>query len=510
MELLKPAEVRDVWNAVQSAFLRAEAETWPYVDLEGAVRAGKTTPLVAKVATYCLDWPGIQCALCRWTQDALDAQLKPRWRQWCRAHGIALQWHADEEFDEVVSTGAQVYLRALKSAEETSRYGKLAGLTLAILGIDQPEEVPEDVYRAYVPARLSQPGYPHQVLLTPNPPGLTHWIAAEFPERNTKPGYLYLRTSVYENRHNLGDEYIERLEQAYPEGHALRRRFIEGKRGLSIVGKPVYAGCFQSRIHAAKLRLNPSVPLLEGWDFGHSHPAVVWAQVLPWGELRVLGGILGTDQFIEDFAPMALAQRALWFGGDPDPVTGERTLPLEVWSTGDPAGDQNNSQGTKVSAADVLREYGVNLYTIGGANHPDARDRCIQHLAGYMKRLTRQGPAFAVDPDRWLMDGPEGVIESTHFVDALEAGYVWDERSIAHAVSPNTRRARKDGFYDHAMNAVEYIVLAYGPAQPTKVDHEKAAARARQQMTKDYDEADRRASAVTARRGGRWGGSVRR
>jgi hypothetical protein len=232
----------------------------------------------------------------------------------------------------------------------------------------------------------------------------------------------------------------------------------------------------------------------------------VWAQVLPWGELRVLGGILGTDQFIEDFAPMAVAQRVIWFGGEPDPL-GERELPCEVWSTGDPAGDQNNSQGTRVSAADVLREYGVNLYTIAGANHPDARDRCIQHLAGYMQRLTKQGPAFTVDPERWRMSAPEGVIESTHFIDALEAGYTWDQRSIAHAVSPNTRRARKDGFYDHAMNCIEYVVLAYGPAQPTKVNVEKAQARLRQQMTKDYDEADVR---VQAAAGSRFGGVRRR
>jgi hypothetical protein len=496
-------QVKDYWNPVQSAFLLARADAWPYIDFEGAVRAGKTTPLVAKVAAYCVDYPGICCALCRWTQDALDAQLKPRWREWCHTHGIALQWHADEEYDEVVGTGSRVYLRALKGAEETSRYGKLAGLTLAVLGIDQPEEVPEDVYRAYVPARLSQPGYPHQVLLTPNPPSLTHWIASDFPERNTREGYLYLRTSVYDNRHNLGDSYIDTLEQAHPEGSALRRRFIEGKRGLPIIGKPVYAGVFHARLHVQRLALNPSVPLLEGWDFGHSHPAVVWAQVLPWGELRVLGGLLGSDQFIEDFAPMAVALRHLWFGGEPN-AAGERTLPMEVWSTGDPAGDQNNSQGTRVSAADVLREYGVMLYTIGGANHPDARDRCIQHLAGYMQRLTRQGPAFTVDPDRWRLSGPEGVVESTHFIDALEAGYVWDERSIAHAVSPNTRRARKDGFYDHAMNAIEYVVLAYGPAQPTKVDHEKEQARARHLATKDHDEADVR---QMVRRGIRFGGT---
>ena len=124
-----------------------------------------------------------------------------------------------------------------------------------------------------------------------------------------------------------------------------------------------------------------------------------------------------------------------------------------------------------------------------------------------MQRLTRQGPAFTVDPDRWRLSGAEGVMESTHFIDALEAGYVWDERSIAHAVSPNTRRARKDGFYDHAMNAIEYIVLAYGPAQPTKVNVEKEQARARHLATKDHDEADVR---QMVRRGIRFGGTPSR
>jgi hypothetical protein len=159
-----------------------------------------------------------------------------------------------------------------------------------------------------------------------------------------------------------------------------------------------------------------------------------------------------------------------------------------------------------VSAADVLREYGVMLYTIAGANHPDARDRCIQHLAGYMKRLTKQGAAFTVDPARWLMVAPEGIIESTHFIDALEAGYIWDSRKIAHSVSPNTRRALKDGFYDHAMNCIEYVVLAYGPAQPTKVDLAKQQARAQREMTKDRDPADL-ARVGGHRVGGRWGGS---
>lgn len=499
------------WNPVQSRFLLADAATYPYVDLEGAVRAGKTTPLVAKVLNYCIDFPGIHCALTRWTQDGLDAQLKPRWRDWCRQNGVALKWHPDEEYDEILSTGSRVYLRALKSNEETSRYGKLAGLTLAVLGIDQPEEVPEDVYRAYVPARLSQPGYPHQVLLTPNPPGESHWLATDFPVQNNREGHLYLRTSVYDNRHNLGDGYIRSLELAYPVGHALRRRFIDGKRGLQIVGKPVYGETFNSNLHVGPTRLNPNVALLESWDFGHKHPHVTWSQLMPWGQLVILGGVMGMDAFIEDFCPAVLGIRAQWFGGVWNPeAPDDAEWPYEIKSTGDPAGDQNNSQGTSISAADVLREHGVQLWTIPGANHIDARDRAIQHIAGYQRRLTKLGPAFLVDPDRWLLMKPnEAPIPSTHFVDALEAGYVWDERVYTTTLSPNTRRPKKDGYYDHGMNTLEYLVLAYGPAQPTRVDHAKAERRAIERSQRDTDPMDRRIVS-RSRAGGSARGRIRR
>jgi hypothetical protein len=53
-------------------------------------------------------------------------------------------------------------------------------------------------------------------------------------------------------------------------------------------------------------------------------------------------------------------------------------------------------------------------------------------------------------------------------VDGFEAGYVWDTKSTTSTASPNTRRPLKDGYYDHAQNCVEHIVLTFGPTAPTK------------------------------------------
>ena len=68
------------WNAPQSRFLTTCATVGgpaEYIDLEGAVRAGKSTPCAAKLARYAVRYPGIHMAAARWTQDSLDAQIKP-------------------------------------------------------------------------------------------------------------------------------------------------------------------------------------------------------------------------------------------------------------------------------------------------------------------------------------------------------------------------------------------------------------------------------------------------
>lgn len=92
--------LRLIWNPKQSRFLKSLVA---YLLLEGGVRAGKSFVLCFKVLYYCIKYPGIHCALTRWTQDGLDAQLRPVWRYICGLAGVSLKWHADEEYDELIT-----------------------------------------------------------------------------------------------------------------------------------------------------------------------------------------------------------------------------------------------------------------------------------------------------------------------------------------------------------------------------------------------------------------------
>lgn len=439
------------WNEPQTRFLLTRGVVGgpiEFLDIEGGVRSGKSSVAAVKLCEYARLYPGIQMAACRWSQDALDAQVRPLWRDWAKRLGLVLRWHADEEYDEIVGTGSRVYLRALKASDDASRYAKLAGMTLGVLWIDQPEEVPKDVAEAYVPARLSQPKYPHEAWYTPNPPGQSHWLTEMFPEKNAAAHHHYFRTSVYDNRANLGEAYILDLETAYPVGTALRRRFVDGRRGLAAVGEPVYQGYFSRKLHESELAvINPEVPVCESWDFGHHHPAVAWLQFLPQGRVQILGGVMGESLFLEDFVPEVLKIRGEWCQGA-----------MEFKTTGDPAGTMMSSQGVNKSAADVLRAHGIHIHVNKGANHPQARNAAIQSIAGYLRRMTPQGPAFQINP-RCLIVGKGYQRYSPEIADGLEAGYVWSDD-----YDKNTRKPKKDGWYDHFGNVLEYAFLKFGPA----------------------------------------------
>ena len=481
----EPGVVQFNWNGPQSQFKQIRGTVdgpLEYINYEGAVRTGKTTAPASKACDYAIEYPGIHLAAARWKDLDLWGQVVPAWRDMVRRYGLRTIWHPDEQYDEIVGTtgtesghNSRMYLRALHTNELDSRYSKLAGLTLAVLWIDQPEEVPQDVIDAYVPARLSQPHYPRELWLTPNPVDETdHWLAKWFPADRAllKPHHWFIQTALRDNVDGVGEQYIADMEAKYPPGHALRRRFIEGLRGLSIVGDPVYGTCFNRRWHVDEtVRFNASLPLLEAWDFGHHHPAVLWSQYVQ-GAWHVLGEVMGHDQFIEDFAPWVIQQRTVLCPGLRD-----------VWSCCDPA---RNNQGLAHDALSVLQAHQIFPRYVEGSNGPILRDAAIQRLSAALLRVHNGLPAVRVHP------------RCRVFIDGLEAGYVWDRRSIANSVSPNTRRPLKDGTYDHLQNCSEYTWLNFGPAQLTGQEADRMQARMERAIEKgrrDIDPSERRRSA---------------
>lgn len=496
-------EDRMVWNGVTAEFILDDTRL---VDFEGAFRVGKTTAALRKVYRSCTAYPGIHWLICRYSDGDTQTKLKPPWRAILRKAGVSVEWDAHEQcdvFPEVEGKRSRVYIFGVKAQDQTSRYGKFRGMTLAGIYNDQSEELPHDVFLEMT-GRLSQSGYPHQLILTPNPPDENHWLAREFPEDNHIVGRKYYSASIFANAHNLPGETIPGLIAAYPPSHPKHRSAVLGLRGLNVIGKPVYGGdperglqpSFSRAIHVRPLTYNPQLPLLTVIDFGKHHPCILFAQYTPWNQLLLLGGVMGQDMFLEDFAPIALRYRSQWFP--------QVAYHLEAC---DPAGAHDNSQGVRQNGIEVLKTLGMVPRYKENSNAPDVRLAMVERLAGLMRKRTPQGEAFGVEanPDRWLLVTQDQARSWPFLADGFEAGYVWDEHFVS-VGSKQVRKPKKDGWYEHGMNCCEYLELNFGGAQPTWREVERSLdARERASLKRaqrDLDPADLVARRMRVGRGG--------
>lgn len=443
--------VRMTWRGKQSAVLLERARE---VDVEGAIRAGKTTVCLWKEHEAARTYPGIPILLARWTDEAVHGLIAPLWVKICALAGDAQTWNSKESCFEWPN-GSRIYLRGLKSQDQTLRYSKFRGLTLARTYIDQAEELPRDVYLECA-GRLSAPGFPHQITISPQAIEDTHWIAREFPPTNPDPQRKYIALSVYDNAHNLDAGVIPALERLYPPSHPKHRTLIQGIRGMNVTGDPVYAGAFVRQLHETAAEYDPQLPLEMALDFGKHHPCVVFRQTSPLGQVRFLGGILGQQLYLDDFIDIVLKYRATWF---PNPV--------QIRECCDPAGASATSHGTE-GAVKILARKGVRPQSRPDSNSPDIRNAVVERLAALMRRRAadRQEALVVSDSDRWLRVSVQATLVDRFLADGFEAGYVWDEHMVSVA-NKQVRRPKKDGWYEHGQNCAEYLELNFGSDPPS-------------------------------------------
>ena len=128
-----------------------------------------------------------------------------------------------------------------------------------------------------------------------------------------------------------------------------------------------------------------------------------------------------------------------------------------------------------------------------------------------MRRRSPKGEAFGVDPSRWLRISATAALTHTFLADGCEAGYVWDVHLTSDGHKP-MRRPKKDGWYEHGQNCLEYLEHNFGGVQPTIEESLRHAAsvrvRAQREIPEapnDYDDWRRANPRRTTKIGGRGG-----
>jgi hypothetical protein len=431
-------------------------------DIEGAVRSGKTTLCLEIVHDACWKYPGMHWMISRWSDGDTESQLMPAWREVCDRAGTRLEWNARERYDKLPS-GSLVYISGLRSQDQSQRYSKLRGKTLAGGYIDQAEEIPEaDIYDEFV-LRLSQKGYPRMMLLSPQTVRTTHWVARYFPtDKPLRKGTSYYALKTRDNAHNLPPRYVEDMEERFPPGTPQHTTLLLGQRGAVVVGDPVYGGSkkgpgfFIRSRHERPCAYDARLPLEIGMDFGRHWPCIVARQVSPTGQTRYLGGLVGMDLHLDAFVREAQRYLARWC---PEPI--EQSWACDPNAVSNPIG---------VDLGAMLRGLGVTARWQMDSNSPIVRVALIERIMARLRSRDLAGEeAFVVndDDERWLRIGSNGSTQWKFVADAMEFGYVWDPHDVS-VGSKTVRRPKKDGEYDHGMNCCEYLEANFGIVGRTK------------------------------------------
>lgn len=453
-------------------------------DVEGAPRSAKSWGIGFWIWKLAYAYPGIQVFYCRYKDEGL-IQLRDVWNK-IAIHFpeyLHAKWNSqDQAYDFPngrwigdVYTGSRVFLSSLKVSESSGSaaiHGKYKGKTIAVVIIEEAQEVPRANYIG-LKERLSQSktpdgkpfNYPLKIVLVHNAVSEDHWIAKdEFKldanEICNREDHAHIRADVYSNARNLGPQTMLGYEFDYPVGHPLRRTQIEGRRGVTDFGRAVYADSFQRLVHVGPVDFEPFYPLIEGWDFGAEKPAVVWMQYITHIQaIRVLGAVKGSELFLETFAPKVLEIRRKAF---------PQAREVRIWC--DPTGATGNG-GLAYTPVRLLHDLGIPARPCKASegardgNDPSVRDQAIQILGSYMLKVGLDGkPAFRLAPVclELKREGSELLEQqSSKMVEAFAAGYIWDDKMPSDS-APNIRKPKKGTPWDDLMNALEYCVIGEG------------------------------------------------
>lgn len=326
----------------------------------------------------------------------------------------------------------RIYFNGLK---DLSGFGSQE---FAIVVITEAFEITEQIYRT-LKRRCRQADVPCMILMESEPPNQTHWLEdVTNPEsENYDKDIEKWEVTTYENWDNLTPAYRGSLE-SMPE--AAKRKYIYGKSGFSVSGKPFYSG-YNNNLHAGEFEYIPGRPLLIGWDFGFHFPVALITQMDAQDRWIWLREIMGRDITIHKFGDRVIRDLNLYYPG---------SLKRHF---GDPACNQSNDQ-SELTSKQVLSAKDISV-TIKGSTYRERKEI----IEGKLSTLHGDKPALLVD-SRNCPIACDGFMGGYHYPQH-KADQEYDDSKF--------ELPYKDGFYDHVMNAGEYIAVNMFKAFERKV-----------------------------------------
>ncbi len=394
----------------------------PVLYIQGGVGCGKTRAFMAVVLEMLTEISGLNLLWGRQDFKDLKLSIMNKFFEILPPEIIASKNETYHWYDiETPGKPSRIFFNGLKDLTG------LGSQEFAVIVINEVHEISEQIYRA-LKRRCRQEGKPIMILMEGEAPNENHWLADI-----TNPGSDNYDSdietwfvSTYENWDNLPLAYRGSLE-SMPE--SWKAKYLLGKFGFRPDGKPYYAG-YKEVIHANDIDWISDKDLICGWDFGYHHPACLVTQIDlqdRWGWLRE---IIGTDITIDKFAEVVKQALNYYYPK------------AQVTHYGDPAVIQKNDK-SEFTSWQILASKGIHIHY--KTSEYRLRKEIIERK---LSTLIGGKPALRVDK-RYCKTANDGFL----------GGYHYPELKPGQQVIAKFEQPFKDGFYEHIMNAGEYIAV---------------------------------------------------
>jgi len=400
-----------------------EKDGVPVLYLQGGVGSGKSRAILAPIIEMLLEVPGLRVLWGRQDFKDLKLSIMDKFFEIMPNELIKDKSEQYHWYDIAQNEGSigRIYFNGLKdlSGFSSQEFG--------VIAVTEVYEITEQAYRT-LKRRVRQSGVINMILMEGEAPNEDHWLAklTDIESPDFDIDITQMRVSTYENWENLPISYRASLE-TMPE--SWKKKYLKGDYGFIPDGDPFYQG-FKEMIHKCEIKPVTGKELLLGWDYGFRHPGCVITQLDAKGRWRVLREILGSNITIDQFADVMKQYLNINFNN------------YTTISYGDPAGSQMNDKSEQTSE-DILRSKGFNVISCQST----FRDR-KEIIEGKLATLIGGVPALTIDHScKTVIDGFLG---GYHYP-KIQQGQQW--------TTIKTETPYKDGFYEHIMNALEYIAV---------------------------------------------------
>jgi hypothetical protein len=337
--------------------------------------------------------------------------------------------------------------RILLAGDRSVWYGSadtpatLDGVTVGAVWLDEARYCEPDAWRV-IDGRLRDARATRLEGIVTSTPGGS-WLQAEFG--GERPDRAAVHVSTRENVRNVGAGYLDSLLGSLSARAA--KVFVEGQFGL--LEGAVYDS-FARSTHLVDWRYDRELPCVVGVDFGYRKSAVLFAQPVPYGARLGDGRVCHLqDSWVvfDELMPENMPTAALV------DVIKSRGYKVD-WCAVDPAGDARDT-ATGIPDVELMEDAGLRCRweTSPILRHIPNSVRMVDAMLLNARGETR---LFFARPLGAPSASPRGVVR------ALE-NYSYPEPRPDKAL---TDMPVKDGTYDHAMDALRYLVLNVRPRGP--------------------------------------------